>query len=131
MLFRSLARWRGIATALAGGEVAPGADLVVEATGSGQGIATAMALCRPRGTIVLKSTLADPGNLNLAPLVIGEQTLVGSRCGRFSAALGLLEAFPDLPLARLITARYPLHEAAAAFARAGEGDALKVLLTTL
>lgn len=123
-----LARWRGIATALAGGGIEPGADLVVEATGSGQGIATAMALCRPRGTIVLKSTVANPGNLNLAPLVIGEQTLVGSRCGRFSAAIGLLAAFPDLPLARLITARYPLGEAAAAFARAAEGDALKVLL---
>src|SRR6185312_10740693 len=35
------------------------ADVVVECTGSAQGFALAMELVRPRGTLVLKSTVAD------------------------------------------------------------------------
>jgi len=43
------------ATDLAG--VRKGADIVVDATGSGSGMVEAMQLCRPRGTIVLKQPL--------------------------------------------------------------------------
>jgi alcohol dehydrogenase len=123
-----IARWRGIKTALNHGEVPPGADIVVEATGSGQGIAQAMSLCRPRGVIVLKSTVAIQGEINLAPIVINELTVVGSRCGRFRDGLTLMREFPDMPLERLITDRYPLHQVREAFARAQSGQALKVLL---
>ena len=87
-----------------------------------------MALCRPRGTIVLKSTLASQGALNLAPVVIHEQTILGSRCGRFKDGLAMMQNFPDMPLERLITAQRPLEEALAAFEQAGSGKALKVLL---
>ena len=69
-------RWRNIRTVLREEDVDPGADIVVEATGSGAGIVTAMALCRPRGTIVLKSTVAVSGDVNLAPIVIHEQTVL-------------------------------------------------------
>src|SRR6185503_14065820 len=62
-------------------------DLVVEATGSREGLERAMALVRPRGTLVLKSTVADAHHLSLAPLVIDEVTVVGSRCGPFAPAL--------------------------------------------
>lgn len=123
-----IARWRGIKTAMSGGEIRPGADLVVEATGSGGGIAQAMDLCRPRGTIVLKSTVAVQGNVNLAPVVVNELTVVGSRCGRFEDALHMMRKFPDMPLERLITGRYPLDRAAEAFAGAASSRALKVLL---
>jgi alcohol dehydrogenase len=122
------ARWRDITTSLRGEGIVPGADLVVDATGSGKGIAQAMELCRPRGTIVLKSTVALQGEINLAPLVINELTVVGSRCGRFSDALAMMRAFPDMPLARLITDRYPLHQAIQAFTAAQRGQALKVVL---
>ncbi len=124
----SIARWRGISTSLRGEGIAPGADLVVEATGSGKGISQAMELCRPRGIIVLKSTVALQGEINLAPLVINELTLVGSRCGRFSDALAMMRAFPDMPLARLITNRYPLQQATRAFTEAQSGQALKIVL---
>jgi len=121
-------RWRNIRTVLNENEVAPGADIVVEATGSGAGIVTAMALCRPRGTIVLKSTVAVSGDVNLAPIVINEQTVLGSRCGRFADGLKIMSEYPDMPLDRLITARYPLARVQEAFARARQSDALKVLL---
>jgi threonine dehydrogenase-like Zn-dependent dehydrogenase len=41
------------------------ADLVVEATGSADGFALAVAATRPRGTLVLKSTIAESAPLNL------------------------------------------------------------------
>lgn len=123
-----IGRWRGIETSLRGEGVSPGADIVVDATGSGGGIAQAMSLCRPRGLIVLKSTVALQGEINLAPLVINELTVVGSRCGRFSDALAMMRDFPDMPLERLLTERYPLHHAKEALARAQSGEALKVVL---
>lgn len=102
--------------------------MIVEATGSGRGIVTAMNLCRLRGIIVLKSTVAVAEPINLAPAVINEQTIVGSRCGRFKGGLRIMLDYPDMPLERLITARYPLERVADAFRRAQESDAMKVLL---
>lgn len=121
-------QWRTIQTVLAEKDVAPGADIVVDATGSQAGIVTAMALCRPRGTIVLKSTVAISGDVNLAPVVINELTILGSRCGRFADGLSIMRDFPDMPLDRLISARYPLSRVQEAFVRATKSDALKVLL---
>jgi len=124
----ALARWRGIQTSLKGEGITSGADIVVEATGSGQGLTTAMSLCRPRGTIVLKSTVAIQEDINLAPIVIHELTVLGSRCGKFSDGLNIMSNFPDMPLERLVSGRYPLEKAAAAFTLARGENALKVLL---
>lgn len=122
------AHWRQIKTTMNREGVTAKADIVVDATGSGKGIAQAMELCRPRGIIVLKSTVALQGEINLAPLVINELTVVGSRCGRFSDALSMMQDYPDMPLGRLITHRYPLHQALEGFAAAQNGQALKVVL---
>jgi threonine dehydrogenase-like Zn-dependent dehydrogenase len=65
-----LLRRRGIATALAAEWDGAPADVVVEATGSADGFALAVAATRPRGTLVLKSTVAHAVPLNLAPVVI-------------------------------------------------------------
>ena len=124
-----LADWRGVKTSLWTDAIEKEADIVVDATGSGQGIATAISLCRPRGTIVLKSTVALQGDVNLAPVVVNELTILGSRCGRFADGLAMMKQFPDMPLARMITARYPLQEVQAAFDRAAQRDAMKVLLS--
>ncbi|MRR17375.1 MAG: alcohol dehydrogenase [Deltaproteobacteria bacterium] len=120
--------WRNIKTALSEKDIGPGADIVVEATGSGAGLVSAMSLGRPRGTIVLKSTVALSADVNLAPVVINEQTILGSCCGPFASGLTIMRDFPDMPLDRLITARYPLEDVEEAFVRAAAGDALKVLL---
>ena len=124
----ALAAWRHIQQASSPDEIAGNVDIIVEATGSGQGIVEAMALCRPRGTIVLKSTVALQGDVNLAPIVINELTVLGSRCGQFKDGLQVLADYPDMPVERLITARYPIEEVERAFTRATERDALKVLL---
>lgn len=119
----------GVQVALADQADPPGdrVDLVVEATGSREGLARAMGLVRPRGTLVLKSTVADAHQLSLAPLVIDEVTVVGSRCGPFGPALAALDA-RRVRVAPLVEAVYPLAEGAAAVARASRPGALKVLL---
>lgn len=103
------------------------ATIVVEATGTADGLAQAMALVRPRGTLVLKSTVAQAHSVSLAPLVINEVTVIGSRCGRFPPALQAL-ARQRLSVTPLIDEIYPLHEGVTAVHRAAQPGVLKVLL---
>lgn len=105
-----------------------GADMVVEATGSATGLAEAMRLCRPRGMIVLKSTVAVSAAVNLSPIVINELTVLGSRCGQFRHGLSLMEQQPDMPLERLITNRFPIEAALAAFHQTTHNATIKILL---
>ncbi|MDO9528621.1 MAG: alcohol dehydrogenase catalytic domain-containing protein [Syntrophales bacterium] len=123
-----LSAWRHIKTAVSSADVDTGADIVVDATGSGRGMNEAMLLCRPRGIIVLKSTVASQGELNLAPVVINELTLLGSRCGQFKDGLRILESYPDMPVERLITGRYPIEQAVEAFEQSAKSDTVKILL---
>jgi threonine dehydrogenase-like Zn-dependent dehydrogenase len=102
-------------------------DWVVEATGSPAGLRTAVAMTRPRGTLILKSTVHGAVSLDTAAVVVNEISVVGSRCGRFEAALPLLEA-NLIPVETMISARFPLSGAAEAFARAAAPGVLKVLL---
>jgi len=103
------------------------ADIVVEATGSTGGLALAIESIRPRGTLVLKSTVTTTHALSLAPLVINEITVVGSRCGRFPPALHALED-QRVMVAPLIERVYPLTEGMAAVAHALRPGSLKILL---
>lgn len=106
------------------------ADVVIDCTGRAAGFATALRLVRPRGTLVLKSTVAArPGDppIGLAPLVIDEVTVVGSRCGPFPPALAAL-ASGRIAVASLVSGEYPLAEGVAAFAHAAQPPTLKVLL---
>ncbi|PDW04221.1 MDR/zinc-dependent alcohol dehydrogenase-like family protein [Candidatus Viridilinea mediisalina] len=103
-------------------------DFVVDCTGQAAGLATARALVRPRGRLLLKSTFHGPSQLNLTQLVIDEVLLLGSRCGPFAPALRLLER-RLIETEPLIHARYPLAEAISAFAAAH--GAMKVLLEAI
>jgi len=69
-------------------------------------------------------------SLDLAPLVVDELHLVGSRCGRFRPALEWLASDPP-PVTSMIDARFPLEQAARALRRAGERGCLKVLVDVL
>ncbi|MCA9628896.1 MAG: alcohol dehydrogenase catalytic domain-containing protein [Myxococcales bacterium] len=111
-------------------EALSAAPLVVEATGSANALGRAFELVRPRGTVVLKTTVADPLSLDLAPVVINELRLVGSRCGDMRRAVEVLERGDVVPLP-LIQARYPLHEADKALEHAGRKGVLKVLIDHL
>lgn len=101
--------------------------LVVEATGRASVLPAALALVRPRGTLVLKTTTESPTTVDLSLVVVNEVTLIGSRCGPFDRALAALAA-GDVPVEGMIAGRYPLSEGEEAFARAGRGGVLKVLL---
>jgi alcohol dehydrogenase len=118
----------GVEVEMAGGRQ-PTAEYgwAVDATGSAEGLRTAAAMVRPRGNVILKSTVHGMVAVDTAPLIVNEITLVGSRCGRFEAALPLLE-HPGIRLEEMIAARYPLREAPEAFARAAARGTLKVLL---
>lgn len=103
------------------------ADVVVECTGSASGLAMALRIVRPRGTLILKSTVAGSSTLNLAPIVVDEIRVQGSRCGPFPPALrALSQKLVDVH--PLISARYTLDEGLAAFERAGQRGVLKVLM---
>jgi len=102
-------------------------DFVVEATGSISGFETALNLVKPRGTLVLKSTVAASKEINLAPIVINEIRIQGSRCGRFAPALRLLEQ-NKVDFTPLISNIYPIDKAIQAFERNKEKDSIKVLL---
>jgi len=112
---------------LARGEPAPGADLVVDATGAADGLRQALTLVRPRGTVVLKTTVASEHRLDLAPAVINEITIVGSRCGRFPPALDAL-AGADVAVEPMIDAVVPLDDALTGFERAAAKGAMKIVL---
>jgi threonine dehydrogenase-like Zn-dependent dehydrogenase len=102
-------------------------DVVVEATGSASGLEQAMRAVRPRGTLVLKSTIAGEHTVSLAPLVINEVTVVGSRCGVFTPALEALSE-KSVSVTPMIEKLYPLSEGVEAVAHAGKPGARKILL---
>jgi alcohol dehydrogenase len=116
------------------GEIAAGAlpqaeyDWVVDATGSAEGLRAAAAMTRPRGTLILKSTVHGTVPIDTAPLIVNEITLVGSRCGRMEAALPWI-AHPSIRLEEMLSDRIPLADAPRAFGRAAERGVLKVLMT--
>ncbi len=101
--------------------------LVVEATGSPAGLAQAIALTEPRGTLVLKSTFHGAAPLATWPIVVKEITLIGSRCGPFPKALALLRTNQIDPRP-LISRTFPLAEAKDAMKFAQKRGILKVLL---
>ena len=101
--------------------------LVVEATGSPEGLAQAIVMTSPRGTLVLKSTFHGAAHFVTWPLVVKEITVVGSRCGPFAAALKLLRSGKVDPRP-LISRVFPLRDAPAAIREAQKKGVLKVLL---
>jgi threonine dehydrogenase-like Zn-dependent dehydrogenase len=102
-------------------------DYVVDCTGHGDGLRRATELVKPRGTIILKSTAAAGAAYNLAPLVINEVTVLGSRCGRFAPALAALEN-GRLDPRPLIDGTFPLEAGAAAMEAAEKPSNFKILL---
>jgi threonine dehydrogenase-like Zn-dependent dehydrogenase len=101
-------------------------DVAVDATGDPVGFATAGALVRPRGTLVVKSTFHGETPVSLSPIVVDEITVIGSRCGPFARAIELLDA-GRVDVKPLVAGIYPLEQFAEAFDCAKRG--LKVILT--
>lgn len=102
-------------------------DVVVEATGTESGLRLALSTVRPRGTLILKSTIAKDHHVSLAPLVINEVTVIGSRCGPFPPALEAL-AEKSVAVTPLIERVYPLDDGIDAVNHAARPGARKILL---
>ncbi len=108
-------------------------DIVVDCTGTSEGLVTAMQMVRPRGKIVLKTTVAaggakqGDGDVDLSPLVIKEIQLIGSRCGPQAEALAALEE-GKIDVLSLISRRMKLADGLEALRVARHPGVIKVLL---
>lgn len=102
-------------------------DVVVEASGSESGFATALDFLKPRGKLVLKSTFQGKTNLEMWRVVVDEITIVGSRCGRFAPALELLRD-GKVDVESFISEEFSLEKGVEAIEKAQQKGSMKVLL---
>lgn len=103
-------------------------DVVIDCTGSPEGLPLALRLVRPRGTIVMKTTCHGAAPVDLSPLVVNEVTLLGSRCGPFGEALAAL-ARKEIDVRSMISRTMPLAEGVSALQAAADPQNIKVLLS--
>ena len=90
------------------------AEVCIDCTGSPEGVGLALSHLWPRGTLVLKTTVANPAMPDVNSIVINEFTILGSRCGMFKPALSLLERKLIDP-SPMISARYAFSDFIRAF----------------
>lgn len=102
-------------------------DIVIDCTGSPSGIRTALQIVKPRGKIVLKTTIANKIQIDMNQFVINEISLIGSRCGPFPPAIKAIRS-RQIDLYPLISYIYPIEEGLKAFQHASSKSALKVIL---
>jgi threonine dehydrogenase-like Zn-dependent dehydrogenase len=102
-------------------------DVVIEASGSESGFATAIDLVRPQGNVVLKSTFEGTSRWDTSRIVVDEISIIGSRCGRLAPAVELL-ASKKIDVDELLSEEYPLGEGVAALEQAARRGVMKVLL---
>lgn len=123
-----LAKAQGVKTKLLNDmEIKKEYDYVVEATGSISGLETSLALTKPRGILILKSTVAASKEFNFAPVVVDEITILGSRCGQFAPALRLLES-KRIDVKPLISDVFKIEDSIEAFEKNKDKSSIKVLV---
>ena len=120
-------RTNGIKTVLTDKTVNEKFDVVIDCTGSAVASAIALSLVKPKGTLVIKSTVAGARSLDLNKIVIDEITVIGSRCGPFKPAINAIKD-RKIDVTPLIDSVYPLKDGIKAFKRAGQKGALKVIV---
>jgi 2-desacetyl-2-hydroxyethyl bacteriochlorophyllide A dehydrogenase len=125
----AIAKSWNLKVAEAGKDEVPSASfsLVVEATGSPSGLAEALRLVEPRGTVAMKSTFRELAQFDTAKLVVDEITLLGSRCGNFSKAIELIRR-GHVKTRPLLSKTFPLEAGLEAFDCLEDPACLKVLL---
>ncbi|MGB0911706.1 MAG: MDR/zinc-dependent alcohol dehydrogenase-like family protein [Nitrospirales bacterium] len=118
---------RGVQITSHPNDVAVGADIVVEATGTPEGFSFASSMVRPRGSIILKSTYHGNLTFDMAKIVINEISIIGSRCGPFAPAIRLLEQ-GLIQVKPMIHDHYALKNGITAIEQASSKGTLKVIL---
>lgn len=103
-------------------------DVVIDATGNALGIMSAISMCRPMGTVVLKTTCATNDVFDSTLVVVKELKIVGSRCGPIQMALKLLKDKKVNP-SKFIQAVYPFSQWQQAIQTAQLKGALKIQMT--
>lgn len=111
-------------------------DVVVDCTGTPEGLELAMALVRPRGKIILRTSSMAPGvggpapatpwgrAVDLSPIVHNEVDLIGAHAGSIAEALTILTR-KDVLVEPLITRKVRLESAIEAITMPG---AIKTLI---
>ncbi len=102
-------------------------DLVIDATGTPSGTGFSSSLLRPRGTLVVKTTVKEGGGLEMGRVVVDELKVLGSRCGPFGPALRLLSA-GLVRVGPLVSGVFPIERGVDAFEEAERKGVLKVLV---
>jgi len=106
-------------------------DVVVDCTGTFEGLMTAMALVRPRGSLVMKSLLPPTGpatdSVDLSPIVLNELNIIGSWCGPLNEAVNELRR-GEVDVLSLISRRMKLSEGPSILQAAGRTDTVTVLV---
>lgn len=103
-------------------------DVVVDCTGSAEGLELALQLVRPRGKVLLKTTVAPvERKTDLSPIVINEIEVIGSRCGSIPDAVDAL-ARKQIDVASLISRRFKLDDGVKAMQTAAQPGVVKVLM---
>ena len=103
------------------------AEVCIDCTGSSTGIHHAMNHLYPRGTLVLKTTVAETAKIDLNQVVINEFRIEGSRCGPFPPALQLLASGLIDPMP-LITRVFPFESLPDAFHLASSPESWKIVI---
>ena len=119
---------RQTASLATGRQLTGGADLVMDCVGSPDSLADALAMVRPRGTVVL---VGMPGSVtvDLAPMWQREVRVVGSYAYRHQTFPAAFDLVNEAGLGRLVSALYPLdryREAIDHAANAGRRGAVKI-----
>jgi threonine dehydrogenase-like Zn-dependent dehydrogenase len=122
-----LAQGFGIETHIEGQLPNAAAHLVIDCTGSRDGVRQAVQMAVPEGTVVVKSTVADESCLLMAQAVVDEITLVGSRCGPFLPAIDALRE-KTVAVQPLITGKFGLDHGVEAMTVAAKDHALKIII---
>jgi L-iditol 2-dehydrogenase len=126
----ALARELGFAVSVAGREAAPAADVVVECSGSGPGIADGLVAARRRGRLVQMGLRGAGVTVPFDLICFHELTVTAgfaSNPGSWRRAMALLEA-GAVELAPLVTEVVPLREWARAFEASRAGDGVKYVI---
>jgi threonine dehydrogenase-like Zn-dependent dehydrogenase len=103
------------------------AEVCIDCSGSRDGAGIALSHLFPRGTLVLKTTVAETAKPDLNSIVINEFTILGSRCGPFRPALNLLERNLVDPRP-LISGIFRFNDILKAFEAAEDPVSLKIIL---
>jgi threonine dehydrogenase-like Zn-dependent dehydrogenase len=123
----SILRKRGIKTKLSSLFDTKGFDIVIDCTGSANGVHIALKIIKPRGRVIIKTTTAKRTLIDLTPVVVNELNLIGSRCGPFPQAIRALEK-RKIDVLPLISRVFTLQNGIKAFQHARKKGVLKTII---